>query len=95
MGKVKTSLEIPEDAYLALCSSGYTKQRISLEAKSLFAAHLFQRGVLSLGKASELAELNLGAFISFLDELEIPVIDYDEDELNAEFKMAKKLREAQ
>ena len=94
MRKVKASLGIPEDAYLALSSSGYTKKRISLEAKSLFAAHLFKRGVLSLGKAAELAELNLGAFIRFLDELGIAVIDYDEDELNAEFKIAEKLKEA-
>ncbi len=94
MRKVKTSLEIPEDAYLALSSSGYTKKRISLEGKSLLAAHLFERGILSLGKAAELAELKLGAFIRFLDELQIPVIDYDDDELNAEFKIAKRLKEA-
>jgi len=29
MRKVKANLEIPEDAYLALSSSGYTKKRIS------------------------------------------------------------------
>ncbi len=92
--KVKTNLEIPEDAYLALSGSGYTKERISLEAKSLLAAHLFERGILSLGKAAELAEFSLGAFIHFLDELKIAVIDYDEDELNAEFRIAKKLKEA-
>ena len=89
MRKIKTNLEIPEDAYLALSSIGYTKERISLEAKNLLAAHLFERGVLSLGKAAELAEVNLGAFIRFLGELGIPVIDYDEDELNAEFKIVK------
>ncbi len=94
MRKVKANLGIPEDAYLALSSSGFTKERISLEAKSLLAAHLFERDVLSLGKAAELAELSLGLFIRFLDELEIPVIDYDEDELSAEFKTAKKLGEA-
>jgi len=94
MRKIKANLEIPEDAYLALTSSGYTKKRISSEAKSFLAAHLFEKGVLSLGKAAELAELNLGAFIRFLDELEIPVIDYDDDELNAEFKIAKKIKEA-
>ena len=74
--------------------SGYTKKRISSEAKSLLAAHLFEKGVLSLGKAAELAELKLGSFIHFLDELKIPVIDYDDDELKAEFKIAKKLKEA-
>lgn len=95
MAKVKTNLEIPQDAYLALSSSGYTKQRISFEARSLLAAYLFKRGVLSLGKAAELAELNLGAFITYLDDLEIPVVDYDKDELNAEFKVAKKLKKDQ
>lgn len=45
MRKAKTNLEIPEDAYLALATIGYTKKRISLEAKSLLAAHLFERGV--------------------------------------------------
>ncbi len=94
MRKVKTNLEIPEDAYLALATIGYTKKRISLEAKSLLAAHLFERGVLSLGKAAELAELSLGVFIHFLDELKISVIDYDEDELNAEFKIARKLKDS-
>ena len=93
MRKIKTNLEIPEDAYLALSSSGYTKKRISWEAKSLFAAHLFERGVLSLGKAAELAEFNLGAFIRFLDELGISVIDYDDDELKAEFESVRKIKE--
>jgi hypothetical protein len=47
MRKVKTNLEIPEDAYLALATIGYTKKRILLEAKSLLAAHLFERCVFS------------------------------------------------
>ena len=93
MRKIKANLEIPEDSYLALSSSGYTKERISSEAKNLFAAHLFERGVLSMGKAAELAEIHLGTFISFLDELGIPVIDYDEDELSAEFKIVQQLKE--
>lgn len=66
-----------------------------LKTRSLLAAYLFKRGVLSLGKAAELAELNLGAFITYLDDLEIPVVDYDKDELNAEFKVAKKLKKDQ
>jgi len=60
-----------------------------LEARSLLAAHLFEMGVLSLGKAAELAELGLGVFIRFLDELQISVINFDEDELNAEFKIQR------
>jgi len=92
MNKVKITVDIPEDAYLALSSSGYSKGRISAEAKRLLAAHLFQDGLLSLGKAAELADLNLGSFIDFLNKLNIPVIDYDEDELEDEFKTIEKIR---
>lgn len=92
MSKVQIIVDIPEDAYLALSSSGYSKGRISVEAKGLLAAHLFQDGLLSLGKAAELADLNLGTFIDFLNKLNIPVIDYDEEELEAEFKAVEKIR---
>ena len=57
MSNVQITIEIPEDAYLALSSSGYSKGRISKEAKRLLAARLFQNGFLSLGKSAELAEL--------------------------------------
>ncbi|HDH31518.1 MAG TPA: UPF0175 family protein [Candidatus Wolfebacteria bacterium] len=89
MSKIKIIVDMPEDAYLALSSSGYSKARISTEAKKFLAAHLFQNGLLSLGKASEVAGVNLGTFIDFLDKLKIPVIDYDEDELEAEFNILK------
>ena len=89
MGKIETTFEIPEDAYLTLSSSGYTKETIVREAKRLLSAFLFKKGVLSLGKASELAGLSISAFIDLLDELEIPVIDYDKEELSAEFKTAR------
>ncbi len=92
MSKVKITVEIPEDAYLTLSSSGYSKGRISTEAKRLLAVHLFQNGLLSLGKAAELAEYGLGVFIDFLNELQVPVIDYEEEELEAEFKAAVESR---
>ncbi len=91
MNTVSTKMEIAEDAYLALASMGYTEQRISAEAKSLLAARLFQQNILSLGKAAELSDRNLEDFINFLNELKIPVIDYEEDELDAEFKTALKV----
>lgn len=92
MKKIETVLEMPEDAYWALVSSGYTKERISKEAKNLLSAHLFKTGVLSLGKAAELAGLSVSAFIDLLNELGIPVIDYDDEELQAELNTVKALR---
>lgn len=93
MTKVKAVLEMSKDAYLALSSNGYTKERISLEAKRLLAADFFRRGILSLGKAAELADLNLGSFINLLDASNIPVVDYNDEELDYEFETAKELVE--
>jgi len=92
MSNVQITVEIPEDAYLTLSSSGYSKGRISTEAKGLLAVHLFQNGLLSLGKAAELAGYGLGVFIDFLNELQVPVIDYEEEELEKEFKAVVELR---
>ena len=92
MSKIEAILEIPEDTYLTLSCSGYDKERISEEAKRLLSAHLFKNSVLSLGKASELAGLSLSAFIDFLNELGLTVIDYDEDELQAEFATAREIQ---
>lgn len=93
MSKIKTVLEIPEDAYLALSASGYSKKKIARDAKELLAARLFKIGTLSLGKAVELAEMSLSRFIDFLDTLEIPVLSYDGEELSDEFKTVKELTE--
>ena len=92
MSNVQITVEIPEDAYLTLSSSGYSKRRISTEARRLLAVHLFQNGLLSLGKAAELAGYGLGVFIDFLNELQVPVIDYEEEELEEEFKAEVELR---
>ncbi len=89
MPKVKTTMELPEDAYLSLSSLGYSKKKIAEEARHLLAANLFHKGVLSLGKAAELADMNMERFILFLNDLAIPVINYDEEELEAEFKTVK------
>ncbi len=93
MSKIKTVFEIPEDAYLALSASGYSKEKIARDAKELLAGRLFKIGTLSLGKAAELAEMSLGRFIDFLNTLEIPVISYDDEELSDEFKTVKELTE--
>lgn len=91
MPKVKTTIELSEDAYLSLSSLGYSKKRIAEEAKHLLACNLFQKGMLSLGNAAELSGMKVEKFILLLNELNIPVIDYDEEELKAEFRTEKEL----
>ncbi|ODS32764.1 MAG: hypothetical protein SCARUB_02084 [Candidatus Scalindua rubra] len=47
--------------------------------------------MLTLGKASELAEMDLWRFVDVLNDLKVPVIDYDKDELAEEFKIVKEI----
>lgn len=42
--KDKNSFEIPEDVYLALWTSGYSKERIARDAKELLAGRLILEG---------------------------------------------------
>jgi len=91
MKKIKTTIEINEDAYLTLSSLGYSKGRIAEEARRYLSAHLFKERLLSLGKAAELAEMNISDFIEFLDKIQIPIIDYDDEELEREFEVVKEI----
>jgi predicted HTH domain antitoxin len=54
------------------------------------ALQLFKRHKLSLGKAAELAGLDREQFMVELDRYEIPMIDYDPDELEEELKRFEK-----
>ena len=91
MKNINAEIEIPEDAYLTLASSGYSKKLISSEAKRLLAIDLYKKSILSLGKATELSGQNMSQFIETLGTAGVPVVDYDEEELTAEYNLSKKL----
>jgi len=48
---------------------------------------------LSLGRSAELSGLSKWDFIEFLSDNNVPVLDYEEDELAREFETAGKLGE--
>lgn len=48
------------------------------------AIKLFQEGVLSLGKAAKLAQLDYESFVEKLGSLGIPAVDYAPEELDRE-----------
>jgi predicted HTH domain antitoxin len=49
--------------------------------------------VLSLGRAAELSGLSKWDFIEYLSDNDVPVVDYDQDEIIRELEAAKKLTE--
>ena len=94
MASVQAIIELPEELYLSLSASGLTKEKIARESRRLLALKYFRDKILSLGRAAQLAGLSKWDFIEFLSENNVPVLDYDEDEVARELGVAQKLTES-
>lgn len=77
-------LEWPDHLQETLQAAGYTPERISEEALATLAADLFQRRILTLEQAANLARAGIWDFISYLGTRGIAVADYDEVEARNE-----------
>jgi predicted HTH domain antitoxin len=89
MGNVQPVIDLSEELYLSLSVAGLTKDRIAVESRKPLAMKCFKDKILSLGRASELSGLSKWDFIDYLSENGIPLVDYDEYELDREFKTAE------
>ncbi|KAF0143863.1 MAG: putative small protein [Nitrospirae bacterium] len=56
------------------------------------ALFLFQKKLVSIGKAAELANMSLAQFMELLRSLKIPQAEYTEDDLAADMATIKRLR---
>jgi predicted HTH domain antitoxin len=83
-GKVQAVIELPEQVYLSLSSSGLTRDRIVSESRKLFALKFFRNKVLSLGKATRLSGLSKWDFIEYLSKNQVPIVDHDSHEMRRE-----------
>ena len=93
MGDVQAVIDLPEELYLALSASGLTKEKIANESRKLLALKCFKDKVLSLGRAAELSGISKWDFIEYLGENDVPVLDYDQDEMKREFETSDMLSE--
>ena len=82
---------VPEDVCLTLRANRAYRQNLSEQFKSLFAIYAYQNHLLSLGKAALFAGMGRWEFIDFLSENKIPVIDFDEEDLEEEYKSVEYL----
>lgn len=64
----------------------------TLQARQLLAMRLYRGRALSLGQAARLAGSSRWDFIELLSENDIPVVDYTDDELEAEFAAVARLK---
>ena len=58
MGNVQAIIELPEELYLSLSTSGLTKEKIARESRRLLALKYFRDKIISLGRAAQLAGLS-------------------------------------
>jgi predicted HTH domain antitoxin len=91
MKTVQAVIKLPESLYLSLSCFGLTRERIVSESRKLLALKYFQEKLLSMGKAAELSGLSKWDFIEYLGNNNVPVIDYDEDEISREFEAAENI----
>jgi len=91
---VKAVIDLSQELYQTLSSHGLSKAAIAKESKKLLALKCYRDKILSLGKSAELSGLSIWEFMEFLGENNVPVIDFDEEQLTAEFDSVEKLRKA-
>jgi predicted HTH domain antitoxin len=87
MNMTNVQFEVPEDILYALNESIV---EFTMEMRLFTALQLFGKHKLSLGKAAKLAGIGKEGFMVELDRYEIPLIDYDPDELENELARFEK-----
>lgn len=79
------TIEFPEDVLLA---TGQSREDFLREAKYLIALKFFELGRLSSGKAAELCSMNRIDFLLAAGRAGVAVVDWDDDQLEREFRDA-------
>ena len=92
MENVKIELSIPQDVIISINKS--TKE-ISEDIKKIVAVELYSTAKLSLGKSAQLAGMRKQDFIKYLSDKGYSVFNWDEEELESEFKIVQEITKEQ
>ena len=76
MSTIKVELELPEELLL---TARISKEHASEELKNLVAFELYRRGIISLGKACQLAGISKWEFFEMNKRLQVPISYTEED----------------
>ena len=82
-GMAEMTVQYPDDL---LVSSGKPRGEVERELTFQLAVRLFEVGQLSLGKAAEFAGWNRLRFADELGRAKVPVINLDDEEIQAELR---------
>jgi predicted HTH domain antitoxin len=90
--EIKFEISFPPDVFIAMKVIGLDGERLEAELKMAAAVDLFKRGLLSIGKAAELAGIPLADFMDKLIREGIPVSNYTSEELQKDLEVLKKIK---
>jgi predicted HTH domain antitoxin len=88
-----TTVEVADDILGLLARSKLGSRPPAEQIQMALAIHLFQEGVISVGKAAELAGEPRPSFERLLVELGIPPVQYDEQMYEADLEGLAQARE--
>ncbi len=89
---VQAIIDLPDHLYRTLSAHGLSKEVISREARKLMALKCYKERILSLGKSAEFSGLSLWDFIELLGKNDVPVVDYDDEQLKYELNTVEEMR---
>jgi len=78
MGKLRISIDLPEDALLI---SQLSRKAAGEEMRRLFFLHLVREGRLSHAKAAELLEISLAEFLTFMARHHVSPFAFTKEEM--------------
>lgn len=81
MEPVTVEVTFSPEVYVAMQMIGLEKAELAAEMKRATAINLFRRGLLSIGKAAELADISLADIMGLLAENGLALAEYSMDDL--------------
>jgi len=88
---VKVEMNFAPDVLVAMQMIGLYGDRLEQEMKRVTAIDLFRRGLLSTGKAAELAGICLADFMDLLLAHDVPVVEYTIEDYEKDMKALERL----
>jgi predicted HTH domain antitoxin len=85
-------VEVPEELLALLRGSRLGTRTEAVQVKLALAIHLVQEGIVSVGRAAELAGEPRAVFELLLGELGIPAVRYDEGDYDQEWSAIERAR---
>lgn len=82
--EVTISVTLPQEVFVAMQMIGLDSASLAVEMKRASAIDLFRKGLISIGKAAELAGMSLASFMDLLSEAGVAVAEYTFDDIEQE-----------